>query len=273
MEFYEVKQMSLLLTANKDTGDTSVIDVKFTPPVDLGDVEKMTEKDGKTWMVALSSLNMWNSYYNISDALFDNATITYKSAVPTTYSFTMPAGSYSIEEINALLLLDLEANTLYDPLVDTFSPIEIYPNYNTGKVELKINTAGWAFDLSTSLLYLIFGFSAAQATGGDITVDTTADNIANIQNGVNQLEVRTSLLSAGQGSFTNGGEGNTLFAFVPRSPSGSSLEVAPNQRVYIPISPHLRQLSNMRVEITDQNGNHIELNGDSVSVILHLQRR
>ena len=68
----------------------------------------------KNQEIALSSLTMFNSVYNISSALNNNKFQYIWSS--TTYTLTLPDGIYEVSDINAYLLFSMKANNHY--LVD-----------------------------------------------------------------------------------------------------------------------------------------------------------
>lgn len=260
--------MSIILSLSKSDGDTAYLTNQYNPPIYIGGSKKTNEP--AEWEVALIKAHMWYSYYNISASLYQNNILTYIVS-GTPHNVVIPDGMYTVENINSLLLIDLQTNSFYDPSIDPVPPCYIYPNYQTIRVELVPIDPTFSFDLSTSRLWYILGFTQAQ-TVAPITTRTAGLSTANITNDINELQIRCSLLDGSGGSYTNSDIGNVLYSFVPSTPPGSSIEVAITERVYAPIQSFTEQIRDIAIEITDQNGRRIGFNQEDVSVLLHLRR-
>jgi hypothetical protein len=64
--------------------------------------------------VGLSSINIYNSFYNVSSVYGNNVfTFTFPSTVPIVVSITIPNGYYSISDLNYFLQQQCIANDLY----------------------------------------------------------------------------------------------------------------------------------------------------------------
>jgi hypothetical protein len=259
--------MSIILSLSKDSGDTALLETHYNSPIFIGD-ETTTDVQ---WEVSLVKLNAWYSYYNIDADQYQNNILTYLDPDEVVHNVVIPDGMYTVEAINNLLLIDLQTNGFYDPLIDPLPPIYIYPNYNTIKVELVVTDPTFAFDLSTSRLWYILCFDESQ-TAGLIITRTPGQHTANITNDINELQVRCSLLDGAGSSYTNAELGSVLYSFAPETPPGSAITVNIPERIYAPILTYTEQIRNVRVEITDQLGRLINFNGEDVSMLLHLRR-
>ncbi len=89
--------------------------------------------------IAVASISIYNSFYNISSALGNNTySYIWPSAVPETVSVTIPDGQYTITELNTFLQFTFIQHTHY--LVDGSGNLvyfyEILNNPTANKVEL-----------------------------------------------------------------------------------------------------------------------------------------
>jgi hypothetical protein len=72
------------------------------------------------------------------------------------------------------------------------------------------------------------------------------------------------------GSYVNGFQAPTLYCFHPNVSPGYKIVERPNPSlIYYPISRH--DISRMRVWLTDQNGDLIDLRGEAITVRVHVR--
>ena len=88
--------------------------------------------------IAISSVNLYNSFYNIK-AAYNNNTFSYvwNAAVPATVNITIPDGNYSISDLNLYLQSVMIANTHYliDPAGNFVYYLQLTENIVTYKVD------------------------------------------------------------------------------------------------------------------------------------------
>jgi|694.fasta_scaffold04525_3 hypothetical protein len=93
--------------------------------------------------IALSSLQMYYSWFNITSALVNN-TFSYNwidnTGVPTTYTITIPDGVYEIATLNALLQFEFIQNNHY--LISSTGDNVYYAEFlvNPSRYAVQINT-------------------------------------------------------------------------------------------------------------------------------------
>lgn len=93
--------------------------------------------------IALSSLQMYYSWFNITSALVNN-TFSYNwidnTGVPTTYTIVIPDGVYEISTLNALLQFTFIQNNHY--LIDSTGDYVYYAQFeiNPSRYAVQINT-------------------------------------------------------------------------------------------------------------------------------------
>ena len=95
-----------------------------------------------------------------------------------------------------------------------------------------------------------------------------SDNIVNIMP-VNSILVNIDII---MGSYVNGLQSPTLYNFYPNVPPGFKIVERPNPTlIYYPLSTH--DISRIRVWLTDQDGNSIDLRGETITVRIHVREQ
>ena len=91
-------------------------------------------------------------------------------------------------------------------------------------------------------------------------------NIVNIMQ-VNSILVNLDII---MGSYVNGLQSPTLYSFYPNVSPGYKIVERPNPSlIYYPLSRH--DISRIRVWLTDQNGNSIDLRGETLTIRIHVK--
>jgi len=88
---------------------------------------------------------------------------------------------------------------------------------------------------------------------------------------VNIMQVNSILVNIDiiMGSYVNGFPSPTIFSFYPNVSPGCKIVVRPNPLIYYPLSRH--DISRMRVWLTDQQGNLIDLRGETITIRLYVR--
>ena len=100
----------------------------------------------KDMYIAVSSISMYYSWFNITDAAKNN-TITYTwtaGAITTTYTVTIPDGLYQISELNNFFQYTMIQNNTY--WINTLSGQNVYP------FEFIVNPNRYAIQINTYLI-------------------------------------------------------------------------------------------------------------------------
>lgn len=213
----------------------------------------------KDYVLGLKNYSLWYSWFNISTENNNNV-FRYSRDAGASYSdLVIPNGNYSLDnlntKINALIFTDggVKGN------------IEFTPNYNTLRVELRL-ASGYHVDfIPNNTLKTILGFDSQIYTA----IFTSAPSTANITNSVDAININCSLLNASQ-NLLNDTPSQTLIQFVPSTSVGSNLSAQISEITYLPIS-NSGNINSMRIFITDQNLNILNLNGENVSISLVLK--
>lgn len=251
--------MLLTLTSTGATKTDNFI-VQFTPPIPL-------DQDLR-YECALVKANLWYSWYNIS-ADKGNNQLTYNNGTSDVV-VTFPDGQYNVTDINSYLHTQMKNNGDY-----TLSgSIEIYdiilePNFATNKILLTLNDGGGAYTInfSTSDLYLTLGFDAVTYSTTGVT---SAPNIANINDDINSLLLRSDLIT-GSSSYLDSSGADILFTFVPQDGPGTNIEVNPQSKIYIPINQSYNEIKKIRCYLTDQLGRRVNLNNEPMTFLIHIR--
>jgi len=142
-----------------------------------------------------------------------------------------------------------------------FFNVSLTPDYNTFKCLLTLLNS-YEVDFTVSNLYLLLGFKSQIYT----TTQEGPNNV-NISNGIDKVLIHVDCVT---GSYTLGQSSDVLYSFAPNSSPSSLLIVDPIKRVYLPLNQS-SYLNKIRVRITDDSNNRLNLNGEQVTVTLLLK--
>jgi hypothetical protein len=232
--------------------------VVFTPEVQISP----DKSNMKNFEVALITSAIWYAWTNISASQGNNSLRYYNGA--TWYTVVIPDGNYQLSDINAYLQAQMASTGSYNSANNTYY-ISITGNYNTFSTLVTISNS-YKLDLSVSTIYTILGFNANTT----LTVTTTSPNQADITNGVNSLQIHSSLV---EGVYANGQVSDILYTFSPQVPPGSQIVLSPVYPIYVPVV-RTQSIKQIRMSLTDQLGRPINILGGSANPInyfLHLR--
>lgn len=212
------------------------------------------------YVLALESLTMWYSYYNISAAA-NNQTFRYYNGVVWKDIIITP-GLYTIEALNVFLQTAMANNGDYTVGPPPSYFISVLPNYNTFKTRITIS-GGYQVDLTVGSLRTLLGFDSKIVTA---TEESSAN--VNITNGIERLAIKCDVIS---GSYSAGNLSTVLYTFPVDVPPSSQIQISPNRLIFLPVTTS-GYLNRMRIQIVDQLGRRVDLNGEPVTVSLVLRR-
>lgn len=249
--------IALTLDSSKiNNSNASNFTVNFTKGIELQELLNQQKK----YEMALISADLWYTWHNIS-SLYDNNVLRYHNGVAWK-TVTLPNGNYQVSDINSYLHSRMKLNGDSDVQdgVDIFD-INILPNVVTIKVDILL-TNSYQIDLSVSKLNELLGFNSAI-----YNTSTSSQNRVDITRGVNNLLIRSSILSS---SYDNSQGTDILYTFVPNTSRGSAIHVEPNNPIFLPIQSQ-DQIKTITMRITDQLGREINFNGESVTYFLNIR--
>ena len=243
-------ETTLFFDSKKGTGTSDNFTVDFEPPIVL-DIDKQ-------YSIGLVACDLWNSWFNVSTS---NNQFRYYNGTEWK-EIVVPAGAYSIEDINSEISRVMEEIGDYDSN-NKKSNIIITANYNTGKTRIEIlNSYEIDFEIENSLR-TILGFESKKLTRNGIHDSENNGVITTVQSLLLHCSVAT-------GSYLNGSMSDIIYAFSVDQPPSSLLSIKPFRIFHIPIQ-RCHQISRIGMRITDQDNNSIDLNGERVTYYLHVK--
>lgn len=238
---------------DKRPGDTTDdFTINFSPPIQIQE----------NWEIALDSMTLWYSYYNISPD-YGNQIFRYHNGT-TWKNITITAGLYTIDNINEFVHTAMKADgdTGTDVNGNDLFYISLTPNYNTFKLLISVSNS-YQVDLTVGNLYQLFGFT-------QIIVSSSQEgaNNVNITNGVDRLLLHLDCIT---GSYKGGTTSDVLYSFNIDGPPSSLIQIQPYNKIYLPLN-RSGFLFQVRIYLTDQKNRRVNLNGEEVSLTLTLRK-
>jgi hypothetical protein len=237
------------------------------------------KKEGYMWTVALITANMWYSFYNISEPLYQNSKLEVSDDGGATFHvIQIPDGIYNIYDLNSRIQSLITSN----PSLGAGSNVSLIPNFNQLKIGLFITPASnyqVRFDPvltnpNGSNFYKLLGFDFAQANATMGSPITDASGVVegvlvgDITNGLDVLFITNSLV---RGSYYAGGLSKVLYTFTPNSPPGSSIRLDITNPIYVPINVDNDTIREIRMAIVDNLGRRVDFNGEDIQYLLHFK--
>lgn len=214
----------------------------------------------RNYEISLHSCSLWYSWYNIA-AQYNNQSFRYNNG-STWKTITITPGLYSLPDINTFVQNAMLANGDFTNVggVNQFY-ITLTPDYNTFKCLITISNS-YQVDLTVGNLYQLLGFTS-------IIVSSTQEGVnnVNITNGVDKVLLHIDCIT---GSYVGGASSDVIFSFSADVSPSSLIEITPTKLIFLPLT-QTGYLDKMRVYITDQSGNRLNLNGEQVNVTLFMR--
>lgn len=227
--------MSLHSKLFKFSGKSSILSWNLEEPLELD--------ENVDYGIGLINLETYHSFPNIIEGennklYIDNDEISF------------PTGTYELSDINEYIQKHLDSQDVF----------EVYPNYNTLKCHLKSNRE---VDFSKKGTFAsLLGFEEKKLLANEMH---TSENSVNIMK-TNAICVDCNIAT---GSYDNGKSGHLIYSFFPLVPVGAKIVETPQNIIYLPIS--VRTIRNISLKIVDQDGELVNLRGETVTVTLHLK--
>lgn len=193
---------------------------------------------GGNWHIALLNFETFNSIPNIPKS---NITIDDNS-------FPIPTGSYEIADLERYI------NKTITP-----AHIKIKPNLITHQTTIKCSRD---FTLSPHLASIL-GFSK---NSFQKETEYSSDKVVNIF----PLSIIRVDVNIARGSYINGKESHSVYAFFPSVASGFRINETPHNLIYHPITTST--IETLEVKIVDQDNKLINFLGDSITARFHLKQ-
>ena len=210
----------------------------------------------KEYEAALLSLDTYNSIPNVTKN--KNNVLKYSTDDGATWkTIALDTGAYELQAINSEIKRQIIVNG------DDESAINISANISKLTSIVNIEKSRYKIDFGVShSIGPVLGFKKVIIGHGY----NESPNIVNIMQ-VNSILVNLDII---MGSYVNGLQSPTLYSFYPNVSPGYKIVERPNPSlIYYPLSRH--DVSRMRVWLTDQNGNSIDLRGETLTVRIHVR--
>lgn len=249
--------LTLLLDSSKTNQTSDDFEIFLNRPIEL---------KGLPHEVGMTSLFTWFTWFNIHDVDYDNHRFRYFNST-IWETIIIPNGNYNAEQLEEAIHKGMKDNV--DVTIDPISGEETYninfsPNYSTLKMLMEV-TAGYKVDLTLGKIHNLLGFDPIEVDLTQFSVKNT-----NITNSVNTMSIHCSLCNGG--SYDNGNSSDILFTFVPSVPPGANISISPFRPIYLPID-RMDRIDRVKVRLTDQLNRKLSLNGENLTVNLHIRPR
>ena len=233
------------------SNDTTRFTTRFNPPIQL-------EKD-KLYEIALINLETYYSFPNV-DASNNYFRYSPDNGI-TWFEIYIDEGSYDITDINDMIQQKMRQNGHYDSANEKYY-ITISANSNTLKSVLILEN-NYHVDFRPLI-------SISSLLGFDHNIYTQdfqeSENVVNILS-INSLLVNLDIIA---GSYLNGSTHNTIYSFFPNVSPGYKIMESPINLIYLPVT--LDTINSMEVSITDQDDNHLNLRGETLTMRFHIRK-
>jgi len=217
----------------------------------------------RQYEAALLSVDTYNSIPNIID---ENNKFRYSCDKGITWkTLTLSKGSYELQAINDEVQRQMIINGDFDSVKNEYY-ITISANVSELKSIINITNESYLVDFRIeNSIGPTLGFSPTSSPIG--YGYNKSEEIVNITK-VNSVLINVDIIS---GSYVNGNQSPVIYSFNPNKVSpGYKIDERPNPKlIYYPVNSHI--INSIRVWLTDQNNNPIDLRGETVTVTLHLR--
>ena len=231
---------SILLSSNK-----SDFTVHLNPPLQL---------DSNKWSVGLISLETYNSIPNITKK---NNTFKYSTDSGTTWkTIKLMTGSYEIRDIDKIIREKMRKNGDRDSII-------IDTDFNLLKTVIDITNKQVRVDFTIPNSFrTLLGFDSIVLSGGT----NLSQNITKILP-INSVLVNCDII---KNSYLNSNCYPVLYSFFPKSEPGFKIIQDPVNVVYLPVNSNYIQ--NIRIWLTDQDGDIIDFRGETITCRLNFKK-
>ena len=186
------------------------------------------------------------TYYSFANIRKGNNSFKWSIDEGKTWTLLhIPTGCYELKAINAEITR-IRGN----------SDITILPNVNTFQCTLTVIGANCKVSFDTpNFLASVLGFKQDIVYGVDITL-------------VNSVLVHCNIIYS---SYMRGQQAPVVYNFFRNAATGQKILEAPHNLFYLPVTVDV--ISTLSVWLTDQDGEHLDLRGEKLTIRFHLRER
>lgn len=226
--------------------DKTEFNTEFPSPIELN--------NDKSYEIALVNLETYYSFPNVHK--HNNVLFYYTPNDPSTpQKVVIPIGSYEIEALNEEIKKQIAKNRGDPNLID------IEQNNATLKCLMKIKP-GYKIEFKGNRsLKQLLGFRKKQYNAGN----HIAENIVEIIS-VDAILIHINIIT---GSYVDGETTPVIYSFYPNVSPGYKIVENPKNLIYLPVNT--KTIKNIKVKVTDQNSELINLRGEEIILKFHLK--
>lgn len=228
------------------SGDSAFLTASFFPEIQLD--------ENSSYSCGLLDFTTYNSMPNVTSD--NNRIICYQNTGTkiNKFFFEIPIGSYELEDIFKFLTDELK-NKEFD--------VKFKLNKNTMKCMMQATNVNVDFDDDRSIGKLL-GFSRDQYKIRSGWYESK--NVVRITE-INVIRIECDIV---RGSYINGKPTHTIHQFAPTVAPGYKIIEVPKNIIYLPI--FVRRLNSLQIKLTNQNGDPLNLRGETVTCRLHIKK-
>lgn len=222
-----------------------------------------------TWSMGLKMLETWHTHYNISVANKNNKFQYIPKGSTDIFEVVFDDGIYDLTLLNRRVqsFIHVNGHTTFTGSGEPIYGVVFIPDYNTGQNTMYLGE-DWKvkFDFTFNMGSML-GFNESVfvgAVGGSIF---TSDFIGDMNVGVVSWQVRTDAITD---SYANGERESILFNFTPNAPPYHAIKEEPKNVMYSRL--RLNNLKELKLQLTDQDGRQLNLNGNDIQYTLLLKK-
>jgi hypothetical protein len=241
-------QLLIIDSADRNIGSNSSTDFSITLP---------TLIYGPIKSIEILDICVPHTWYNINST---NNKLRFIGNDATERTVTIPVGNYSLSVLLTSIGTELtNADTGVNTYTATVSTL-------TEKITItaSTNTFSLLFANVLSTLHSVIGYTSTSLSGN---TSYTATGIYNL-NTINRLCIKTSIPTKGQYILNNVYEPLLLVSWCVSSDFGFNDSYFPHYKLSQLINPITTSL--LTIQLTDQNNNIIDLNGQNISLNIKL---
>lgn len=231
------------------TGESTNFTTFFNTPIEL--------HPNKDYEAALVHLHTYNSIPNITNK---NNIFKYSTNKGATWKILeLPPDAYEYKHIAQEIQMQMIENDDYDKETQQY-----YINFDVWRLSsiIEITNEDYKIDFGcTNSIGSVLGFGNEIISKGK----HKSPNIVKITD-INSILVNVDFVS---NSYLNKNSTPTLYEFYPKVGPGYKIIEEPNNFIYLPINR--KRIDSVRFWLTDQNGRPIDLQGETITVYLHIR--